>query len=448
MNIHFFNSLTGKKELFKPNDSDKVNMYACGPTVYDRAHIGNARSAVTYDVIYRFLKSIYPQVNYVRNITDIDDKIINACIEQQVSASSLTAQMTDYYRHDMQLLNCLTPTIEPKATEYISHMIKMIESLISKSAAYVAQNHVLFSVDSFNDYGQLSNRSLDEMIAGARIEVAPYKKNPADFVLWKPAVDYERDFGFDSPWGIGRPGWHIECSAMINATIGKNIDIHGGGIDLIFPHHENEIAQSKCALDDCKFANYWIHNGFLMVNGQKMSKSLNNFTTVKQVFDKGIEGCVMRYFYLTVHYRKPIDFNDKAISDAKKSIAKFRNALNNYSFNKQLEVDDKLNTILADDLNTPLYLSQLHEYANEALRTKDISAQHKLAHGCKFIGIDLKPKSDFKIPEEIIQLAEQRLSARIAKEWQLSDELRNEIYNAGYVISDNELGYQLAKKIN
>jgi len=435
MQIYITNSLSKQKEIFKPIDPNHVTMYACGPTVYDRPHLGNARAAVVYDVLFRFLQSVYKKVTYARNITDVDDKIIAACLSSGVAFKELTERTTAQYHEDMQALNCLEPTHEPRATEYIPQMIEMIQALIEKGHAYEVEGHVLFSVGSFSEYGKLSNRSREEMIAGARVEVAPFKKDPADFVLWKPSAEEEFAFGFDSPWGRGRPGWHIECSAMTRAILGDSFDIHGGGADLMFPHHENEIAQSECSSDHNHFANYWVHNGFLMVDGEKMSKSLGNFKTVKEVLDEGEEGCVIRCFYLTTHYRKPIDFNQKAIEDATKTIAKFRRAL--AGFEGVAPADAEFQSYLADDLNTPLYLAKMHEYASWYLRDGNAQAQLKLASACKLIGLDLKQK-EMVIPEEVRNLAEQRNKARLEKNWQLADELRAKITALGFEVMDGK----------
>jgi cysteinyl-tRNA synthetase len=434
MKIHLTNSLTKQKEEFTPINASKISMYACGPTVYDRPHLGNARAAVTYDVLFRLLRAVYKNVVYARNITDVDDKIIAACKSGNISFKDLTSAMIDHYHEDVEALNCLQPTHEPKATEYIAEMIEMIEQLIFRGHAYEAKNHVLFRVGSYKDYGKLSNRSMDEMIAGARVEVAPFKENPADFVLWKPSPSGEEDFGFDSPWGKGRPGWHIECSAMTHSLLGDHFDIHGGGADLMFPHHENEIAQSTCSSDHNHFANYWVHNGFLMVNGEKMSKSLGNFKTVRELLDAGIEGCVIRYLYLTTHYRKPLDFTDKAVDDVRKAINKFRNAIGD---NKHSQIKDEFLECLADDMNTPLYISKMHHYAELAHNSKD--AQEALLGACELIGLDLKATA-LQIPDAVKSLAEERQKARDNKNWAESDRLRDEIQKYGYTIKDTQGG--------
>ncbi len=440
MKIYLHNSLARQKEEFVPIDKTNVRMYVCGPTVYDRPHLGNARSAVVYDVLFRLLKAVYPKVTYARNITDVDDKIITASKETGKAITEITTTMTQYYHTDIAALNCLPPTAEPKATEHITDMIQMIQKLIEKGHAYEAEGHayeaeghVLFAVESFKEYGNLARRSVEDMIAGARVEVAPYKKNPADFVLWKPDVES----GFDSPWGKGRPGWHIECSAMSKKHLGSEFDIHGGGADLMFPHHENEVAQSECA-NDHKFARYWVHNGFLTVNGEKMSKSLGNFKTVREVLDEGVEGVVIRYVYLTTHYKKPLDYSDKAIEDAKKSIERFRLALKNYSSVKADSAD--ILEALADDMNTPLALAKLHEYANAAIKG-DETAAAKLAAGAELLGLNLTTASK-EIPAKVIKLAEERVAAKKAKNWPLADELRNKISALGYTVKDTKDGFE------
>lgn len=443
MDIFLTNTLTRKKEKFIPIDESNVRMYACGPTVYDRPHLGNARAAVVYDLLYRLLSKVYSKVEYARNITDVDDKIINAVKASGEEMGSLTRRITEYYNADVQAIGCVKPNHEPKASEYIPQMISMMQILIEKGHAYVADNHVLFSVQSFKEYGFLANRSRDEMIAGARVEVAPYKKDPADFVLWKPSPEHEYDYGFDSPWGRGRPGWHIECSAMSRDLLGEVFDIHGGGADLMFPHHENECAQSMCSSHSGKFVNYWVHNGFLMVEGEKMSKSLGNFKTVREVLDEGVKGNVVRYLYLTTHYRKPLDFTKKALEDSAKAIAKFTDVLESAGEVENAD-DTEFLEILADDLNTPLILAKLHEYA--AMYQKgDKSAAAKIKAGAELIGLDLSAEK-IEIPAEIKELADSRLKAKSEKNWALSDSLRAQIEEKGFALKDTKDGYELKKK--
>src|ERR1700722_6932965 len=322
--LHLHNTLTRQKEKFEPLDPAHVRMYVCGPTVYDFAHLGNARPVVVFDVLYRLLKRHYPRVTYVRNITDVDDKIIAKAKESGEPIDSITKRTTQAYHEDMAALNALPPDIEPRATQHIPQMIALIEKLIAKKHAYVAEGHVLFNVPSMKNYGELSRRSRDELIAGARVDVAPYKKDAADFVLWKPSEPDQ--VGWESPWGRGRPGWHIECSAMGEAHLGETFDIHGGGLDLIFPHHENEIAQSSCAHNGAPLAKIWMHNGFLNIDKDKMSKSLGNFFTVRQLLAKA-PGEALRLALLSGHYRQPLDFSPEALEVAKGTLDRWYGAL-------------------------------------------------------------------------------------------------------------------------
>ncbi len=367
LEIKLFNSLTGKKEILSTIEPDHLKMYVCGPTVYDRPHLGNARSIVIYDLFFRFFQKVFPRVTYVRNITDVDDKINAAAKSQNISIQTLTEKIIDSFYQDTDSLNVLRPTFEPRATAHIAEMISMIQQLIAGGNAYESNGHVLFNVKSYKDYGALSNRHLDEMIAGSRIEIASYKKNPLDFVLWKPA-DSEDDSSsiFESPWGKGRPGWHIECSAMSSKYLGADFDIHGGGADLQFPHHENEIAQSRCANPHSHYARFWIHNGFLTANGEKMSKSLKNFITVRDLLDQGVSPIAIRLLLLSTHYRKPFDFNQKALDDAKKTVEKF-NAVVTDVVKKTVDGNlmAKILECLADDLNISKVIALLHETAKE-----------------------------------------------------------------------------------
>ncbi len=372
MNLKIFNSISKEKEDFQPLDPANISMYVCGPTVYSYPHLGNARSVVIYDLLFRLLKEIFPKVTYVRNITDVDDKINKAAKDQNISIQELTAKFINIFEQDMSDIGVLKPTIEPKATENISEMINMIQILIDNGHAYESEGHVLFDVNSYKDYGKLSNRSLDDMISGSRVEVQDYKRNPLDFVLWKPSDINDDDSAiFDSPWSRGRPGWHIECSAMSNKFLGNDFDIHGGGADLKFPHHDNEIAQSICCHPKSNHAKYWVHNGFLTVNGEKMSKSLGNFITVRDLLHKNTEGVVIRYLLLSTHYRKPLDFNDKALSDAKKAIDKFYNVIN-FSEIAQIDKSKYQNPFLqdvykalCDDLNSPVAFAILHKIVKD-----------------------------------------------------------------------------------
>ena len=361
MTIWLTNTATRKKEEFTPLDPQNVRMYVCGPTVYDRAHIGNARPVIVFDVLFRLLRLTYgaDHVTYVRNFTDVDDKINTRAAESGRSIGDITAETTAWYLEDMAAIGALEPTRMPRATAYIVEMVAMIEDLIAKGHAYEAEGHVLFAVDSWKEgYGKLSGRSVDDMIAGARVEVAPYKRNPMDFVMWKPSSD---DLpGWDSPWGRGRPGWHIECSAMAYDLLGDQFDIHGGGNDLMFPHHENEIAQSKCAGHG--FAHYWLHNEMLQVEGKKMSKSLGNFFTVRDLLDQGVPGEVIRFVFLSTHYRKPMDWTEKKREEAEATLRKWRALTDGVA---PAEVPSEVVEALSDDLNTAGAISILHKLAGE-----------------------------------------------------------------------------------
>ena len=373
MPIHLYNTLTRRKEAFTPLDPQSVRMYVCGPTVYDFAHIGNARPVVVFDILFRLLRHIYGDghVTYVRNFTDVDDKIIQAAAETGEPIGELTVRTAKAYEEDMAALGTLTPTHQPRATAHIAEMIALIQTLIDKGFAYAAEGHALFHVPSMAEYGQLSRRSQDELIAGARVEVAPYKRNPADFVLWKPAKEGEP--GWDSPWGKGRPGWHIECSAMAKKLLGVTFDIHGGGLDLIFPHHENEIAQSRCAHDGAPLARVWMHNGFVQIASEKMSKSLGNFFTVRELVQEGHRGEAIRLALMTGHYRQPLDISRDAVKEAKEQLDRFYIALDKVrDIAPETMKAPPLDVLAAleDDLNTPMALSHLHE----ALRALNIAA--------------------------------------------------------------------------
>jgi cysteinyl-tRNA synthetase len=360
--IHLHNTLTRERQVFEPIDPKNVRMYVCGPTVYDFAHIGNARPVVAFDVLARLLRHVYgaEHVTYVRNITDVEDKIMDAAAKSGETIAEVTRRTTEAFHQDMGALNALPPDQEPRATAYITQMIALIETLIAKGHAYAVEGHVLFNVPSMPDYGELSRRSQDDMIAGARVEVAPYKKYAGDFVMWKPSTADQ--VGWDSPWGRGRPGWHIECSAMASELLGEVFDIHGGGIDLIFPHHENEIAQSRCAHGTTHLARFWLHNGFVQVNGQKMSKSMGNFVTVRELLEEGYRGEAIRLALLSAQYRQPIDITREGIKEAKATLDRFYGALQKVgALSVKPNVPDHIVAALADDLNTPLALSELHE---------------------------------------------------------------------------------------
>ena len=437
MKLSLYNSLTRKTEEFTPLDASNVRMYVCGPTVYDRAHLGNARSVVIYDVLFRLLREIYGEnaVKYVRNITDVDDKIIITAKERKITISALTKEVTSWFHADMDALNCLRPSIEPKATEHIVKMIAIIENLIKNGNAYVAENHVLFDVTSPIEgykYGDLSGRIQDELESGARIKVENYKRNPNDFVLWKPA-DAEDDVSsvFDSPWGKGRPGWHIECSAMSNQHLGADFDIHGGGVDLKFPHHENEIAQAIGAYPHSHYARYWVHNGFLTVNGEKMSKSLGNFTTVKNLLDKGIKGEIIRFALLSSKYNEPLDWNDKLVEDAKKGLDSLYRKISEAG--KEVAVPQEFLIALANDLNFPKAISVLYS-----------AAPNELAAMGKLLGIlQQDPEKWFKGDEsssEIEDLIAARIAAKKARNWAESDRIRDRLKAQGIILEDHPDG--------
>lgn len=448
--MYLFNTLKRRKEEFVPIDDKNVRMYVCGPTVYDRAHLGNAKTPVVFDVLYRLLQHKYgaDHVTYVSNITDVDDKILNKHKETGKSIREITEQTYQWYIDDMAKLNVLSPNHRPRATEYIAEMIRLVELLLKEGHAYQAQGHVLFDVDSMKDYGFLSGRSMKEMLAGARIEVADYKKNPADFVLWKPS-DADQP-GWDSPWGYGRPGWHLECSAMSSKLLGNSFDIHGGGSDLIFPHHENECAQSMCAHPNDCFAKYWVHGGMLMVDGVKMSKSLGNFYTIDQVLEKA-PAEALRLLFLTTHYHQPFNFTFEGLDQAKQNLDKFYNALLKV---KDVEVSDllvdaRVEEALEDDLNTPLALSYIHDLVN-TLNKADVEKEKselkaKLLGSAKLLGILWQDpeewfKGDVSDVAEIEKMIEERISAKKNKDYALADEIRNKLKDKGIVLEDTPQG--------
>ena len=447
--FHLFNTLNGKKEKLEAIDPKHLKIYACGPTVYNYAHIGNARMAVVFDTLVRALKTIYPKVTYVSNITDIDDKIIEAAKEQNVAISSITEKYTKIYNDDMAKLNVLAPDIQPKATEYIPEMINLVSDLIKKDFAYEKEGHVLFHVPSFKNYGLLSNRNRDEQIAGSRVDVAPFKKDPADFVLWKPSSDNQP--GWDSPWGFGRPGWHTECSAMSEKTLGLPFDIHGGGRDLIFPHHENEIAQSCCSAADPNkpesYAKYWMHNGFVTIESEKMSKSLGNIILVNDLTQK-YHGEVIRLALLSSHYRQGLDWNEKVIHQAKKLLDKL------YDIHEELkDIETSLDNqnlesieIIFDDLNTPGLISEVNKLIKEVDLADDaekVLLKTKLVMIGKVLGIledsAYKKVSD-ELNEEVEKLIKQRSEAKENKNFELADEIRNTLEKKGIEIKDTPNG--------
>ena len=429
MNLKIYNTLSKEKELFVPIDKSLIKMYVCGPTVYSYAHIGNARPAVVFDVFYRLLKSIYPRVRYVRNITDVDDKINNAAKELNEPISSITNKYTDIYHQDMNSLFVLRPDIEPKVTENIDQIILMIQKILDNGYAYKSEKHVLFDITSFEDYGKLSNRNKEEMLSGARVEVASYKKHPGDFVLWKPSEN--DDPGWDSPWGYGRPGWHIECSAMVDKFLGQEIDIHGGGQDLIFPHHENEIAQSCCANKNTKYANYWIHNAYLKMEGEKMSKSLGNIISINELLDN-YDGEVIRLALLSTHYRKPINFGESLLEQSKNILNKLYKNLE-YDSNDDTISRDVLEPLL-DDLNTPLAISNLQK----------IKCSKTLLNSANILGLLNRSKDEWlslninsSISEEDIKLLiKERDEARKSNDFKRADEIREKLDKNNVVLED------------
>ena len=468
--LRLYNTLTRAKEDFAPIDPDRVRMYVCGPTVYDFAHIGNARPVIVFDVLYRLLRHIYGRdhVAYVRNITDVDDKINARAAERGVSIRQLTEETNAIFQEDVRALGCLDPDVQPRATEHIAEMIAIIETLIAAGHAYASQGHVLFSVQSMSDYGRLSRRSLDEMIAGARVDVAPYKQGDMDFVLWKPSSDVEP--GWDSPWGRGRPGWHIECSAMSWKHLGETFDIHGGGIDLVFPHHENEIAQSRCAFGHDVMANVWMHNGFLQVEGEKMSKSLGNFVTIHELLHtdkfggRTWSGEVLRVAMLRTHYRQPIDWTVSGLNQAEAVLGKFCKLMPADLDKIQPRASEDVISCLCDDLNTPAIFTHLERLYKKAASGSD-DARVLLFSTLLWLGI---PKSyigyqylmsnmgsatdeqleqlqkqlyatmkargiDYELIEGMVEL---RLAARAAKNWAESDRIRDELAAMGVQLKD------------
>jgi cysteinyl-tRNA synthetase len=446
-----YNTLTRRKEEFVPFDAENVRMYVCGPTVYDYAHIGNARPVVVFDVLYRLLRQIYgaDHVTYVRNITDVDDKINARAAEEGISIRELTERTAKQFHEDIAALGVLPPTVEPRATDHIEEMKTLIEELIANGHAYAAEGHVLFHVPSMPDYGKLSNRSLDEMAAGARVEVAPYKNDPMDFVLWKPSKPGEPSW--PSPAGIaepGRPGWHIECSAMAEKHLGKTFDIHGGGIDLVFPHHENEIAQSRCAHDTPVMARYWLHNGFLQVEGEKMSKSLGNFITIHDLLEEW-PGDVVRFNMLRTHYRQPIDWTRKGLEESKATLERWGEISDRLggALREDVIPDGDVLDALEDDLNTPQAIARLHELAKEARAGSEPACEKWLASAA-FLGFDVKhwhsptqssnlvEVTDPDLADRVKLLVAQRSEARKSKNFKEADRIRDELAASGVMLKD------------
>ena len=449
VSFKIYNSLNGQKEEFNPCNPEHIKIYACGPTVYNYAHIGNARMAVVFDTFVRTLRIFYPKVTYVSNITDLDDKIIEAAHEQKVEISSITEKYTKIYNDDMAELNVLMPDIQPKATEYIPEMIELIEDLISKDFAYEKEGHVLFHVPNYDNYGKLSKRNRDEQIAGSRVEIAPFKKDPADFVLWKPSDKSQP--GWDSPWGVGRPGWHTECSAMSKKTLGLPFDIHGGGRDLIFPHHENEIAQSCCSSanieDPTSYAKYWMHNGFVTIDGEKMSKSLGNIILVNELTES-YHGEVIRLALLSSHYRQGLDWNEKIIHQASILLDKLyeiKFLLNGENTEYSSETNLEPIAYLADDLNTPGLIAELHKLVKDFNTSNSNKSEIKIHLNLisQALGI-LQDDSYKKISEEleskIHALILKRKVAKDSKDYELADKIRNELLDLGVEIKDTISG--------
>ena len=441
IDIFLTNNLNNKKEKFVPINADNIGMYVCGPTVYDDPHIGNARPIVIFDILYKILKNKYPKVTYVRNITDVDDKIIKSSKENNISISALTQKIIKNFSNDCTYLNCDEPDFQPKATEHIDLMIEMVLSLIEKGFAYSNNNHVYFEVKKFKEYGKLSNKKLEDLIAGSRIEVSDNKKNSEDFVLWKPSSSEEPSW--DSPWGKGRPGWHLECSAMSKKFLGNEFDIHGGGIDLIFPHHENEIAQSRCAHDTKVFANYWVHNAFITMSNEKMAKSQGNILKIRDFHDK-VSGQVLRLALMSAHYKQPLDWNDKLISECENTLNKWYN-IESGTHNLDHVSEDVLKPLF-DDLNTPGYIANLHKLYDEATRGGD-NDKNLFISACKFVGLlnETKEqwlnfkKSKISINEKEIELKiNERNQARLNKDYKEADRIRDELLDKGILIEDKD----------
>jgi len=437
--IFLTNNLSNKKEKFVPINEENIGMYVCGPTVYDDPHIGNARPIVIFDILFKVLKKRFLNVTYVRNITDVDDKIIKSANEKNISISDLTKNVIQSFNKDCNYLNCEDPSQQPKATEHIDLMIEMISELIKKNFAYENNKHVYFEVKKFEDYGKLSNKKLEDLIAGSRIEVSDNKKSSEDFVLWKPSLDDEPSW--DSPWGKGRPGWHLECSAMSKKFLGNEFDIHGGGIDLIFPHHENEIAQSRCANDTKVFANYWLHNAFITMSNEKMAKSQGNILKIKDFRDK-VSGQVLRLALISAHYKQPLDWNDKLLTDCQNTIDKWYNVY--LPSNKDL--DDELLKPLYDDINTPGYIANLHQLFDKANKGNDEDKQI-FNSACNFIGLlqetkeqwlsYKKAKTDIT-EDEIKNKIDIRNKARAGKDYKEADNIRDYLLDKGVLIEDKD----------
>ena len=441
IDIFLTNNLTNKKEKFVPQIEDNVRMYVCGPTVYDDPHIGNARPLIVFDILFKIFKNKYSRVTYVRNITDVDDKIIKSSKDNKISIGDLTKKILNSFSEDCGYLNCDIPTHQPKATDHIPEMIEMITELIKKKFAYENNRHVYFEVKKFKDYGKLSNKNLDELIAGSRIEISDNKKNSEDFVLWKPSREDEPSW--DSPWGSGRPGWHLECSAMSKKYLGKEFDVHGGGIDLLFPHHENEIAQSRCANDNDVFANYWLHNAFITISNEKMAKSQGNILKIKD-FRSKISGQVLRLALMSAHYKQPLDWNDKLLEECENTISKWYNVYSNIK--EKTKIPDEFLKPLYDDLNTPGYIANLHKLFEKAQKGSD-EDRTLFISACHFVGLFNETKEEwlkFKkrkvlISEsEILNKINERNKARENKNYEVADKIRDELLDKGVLIEDKD----------
>ena len=441
--IFLTNNLSNKKEKFVPIDKKKIGMYVCGPTVYDDPHIGNARPLVIFDILFRVLKCKYgnQSVNYIRNITDIDDKIIQAAQDKKISVSEITKKVTKNFQDDCIFLNCQKPTEEPKATENINLMIDMISELLDKNFAYKKNGHVYFEVNKFKEYGKLSNKKLEDLIAGSRVEISENKKNPEDFVLWKPSNESEPSW--KSPWGQGRPGWHLECSAMSKKFLGNEFDIHGGGIDLLFPHHENEIAQSRCANDTKVFANYWVHNAFITISNEKMAKSQGNILKIND-FKEKVSGQILRFALMSAHYKQPLDWNDKLLKECKNTIDKWYQIY--LSLKTPLKIPNEMLLPLYDDLNTPGYISNLHNLFDKAKNGNENDKKIFIS-ACNFVGLlnetkgqwlEFKKKKSLISEQDIIKKIDLRNKARENKDYKEADRIRNELLDKGVLIEDKD----------
>ena len=450
MSLFIHNTQTGIKEKFKPVDPERVTLYVCGPTVYNYIHIGNARPIVVFDVLFRLLRKLYPQVVYARNITDVDDKINQAAAENDESIRALSDRYIEAFREDVAALNTLPPSIEPRATDHIEPMLNMIAALVDKQHAYVSEGHVIFDVGSMEDYGALSHRQLEDLLAGARVEVAGYKRSPADFVLWKPSSGTQPSW--DSPWGRGRPGWHLECSTMIEQHLGKTIDIHGGGQDLIFPHHENERAQSQCAHGGETFVNYWMHNGYITVSGEKMSKSEGNFFTLRDVLAQAPAEAA-RFALLSGHYRSPLDWSPASLKQARSSLDGLYTALLDsidLPVDETVEPEPALLEYLLDDLNTPRAIAQLHDLSRRINKAETQEEKQglrdQLLAGGALMGVlqqdpvawfRWQPKDEQGLSDaEINGLIEARIAARAEKDFARADEIRDQLQDAGILLED------------